>query len=44
MIQFNTEEGPKFYFDTSIEKDLKKGINLFHFKTEPKDLIVLSKM
>ena len=43
MIQFNTAEGPKFYFDTDIDKDLKKGFNLFHFKTEPKDLIVLSK-
>ena len=43
MIQFNTAEGPKFYFDTSIQKDLKKGFNIFHFKTEPKNLIVLSK-
>ena len=43
MIQFNTAEGPKFYFNTDIEKDLKKGYNLFHFKTEPKDLIALSK-
>jgi len=43
MIQFNTAEGPKFYFNTEIEKDLRKGFNLFHFKTEPKNLIVLSK-
>ena len=43
MIQFNTAEGPKFYFTTTIEKDLKNGFNLFHFKTEPKDLVVLSK-
>ena len=43
MIQFNTAEGPKFYFNTEIEKDLKKGFNLFYFKTEPKNLIVLSK-
>jgi len=43
MIQFNTASGPKFYFDTDIDKDLKKGYNLFHFKTEPKDITVLSK-
>ena len=43
MIQFNTAEGPKFYFTTDIEKDLKKGYNLFFFRTEPKNLIVLSK-
>lgn len=43
MIQFPTAAGPKFYFDISIDKDLKKGFNLFHFKTEPKDLKVLSK-
>lgn len=43
MIQFPTAAGPKFYFDISIDEDLKKGFNLFHFKTEPKDLKVLSK-
>jgi len=43
MIQFNTAEGPKFYFNTDIEKDLNRGFNIFHFKTEPKDLIALSK-
>jgi hypothetical protein len=43
MIQFNTAEGPKFYFTTEIEKDLKNGYNLLHFKTEPKNIRVLSK-
>jgi antitoxin component YwqK of YwqJK toxin-antitoxin module len=43
MIQFNTASGPKFYFTTDIDKELKKGYNLFHFKTEPKNIRVLSK-
>ena len=43
MIQFNTAEGPKFYFDTDIEKDLKKGFNVFTFETESKNIRVLSK-
>jgi hypothetical protein len=43
MIQFPSASGPKFYFDTKIDKDLKEGFNVFHFKTEPKDIKVLSK-
>lgn len=43
MIQFPSASGPKFYFDTDIDKDLEKGFNVFHFKTEPKDIKVLSK-
>lgn len=43
MIQFPSASGPKFYFDTDIVKDMDAGFNVFHFKTEPKDIKVLSK-
>lgn len=43
MIQFLTAEGTKFYFNVDIDKDMEKGYNVFHYKTEPKDLKVLSK-
>jgi len=43
MVQFPTAAGPKYYFDTDIVKDMDAGYNVFHFKTEPQDMKVLSK-
>ena len=43
MIQFLTSAGAKYYFDKQIQKDLDDGYNVFHYKTDPKDLKVLSK-
>lgn len=43
MIQFPTASGSKFYFDVSIDDDMKNGYNVFHFRTEQTDLKVLSK-
>lgn len=43
MIQFLTSAGAKYYFDKEIQKDLDEGYNVFHYKTYPKDLKVLSK-
>ena len=43
MIRFPTASASKFYFNIDIDNDMKNGYNVFHFKTEPKDLKVLSK-
>ena len=43
LIQFPTASGPKYYFETSIVKDLEKGYNVFHYETDPKFIRILSK-
>lgn len=43
ILQFPSASGPKFYFDKSICSDLSENYNVFHFETEPKDIVVLSK-
>jgi hypothetical protein len=43
MIQFVTSAAAKYYFDKQIQADLDDGYNVFHYKTDPKDLKVLSK-
>jgi antitoxin component YwqK of YwqJK toxin-antitoxin module len=43
ILQFPSASGPKFYFDKSINDDLLAGYNVFHFKTEPQNIRVLSK-
>ena len=43
LIQFPTASGPKYYFETSILKDLKKGYNVIHYETDPKLIRILSK-
>lgn len=43
ILQFPSASGPKFYFDKSICSDLLENYNVFHFETEPKDVVVLSK-
>ncbi len=43
LIQFPTASGPKYYFETSIVKDLEKGYNVFYYETDPKLIRILSK-
>jgi antitoxin component YwqK of YwqJK toxin-antitoxin module len=43
LIQFPTASGPKYYFETSILKDLDKGYNVFYYETDPTLVRILSK-
>lgn len=43
ILQFPSASGTKLYFDKSICSDLLKGYNVFHFETEPTEIVVLSK-
>ena len=43
LIQFPTASGPKYYFETSILKDLDKGYNVFYYETDSTSIRIYPK-
>ena len=44
IVRLTTDQGKYYFLKTdSLLQDMKKGYNLFHFKTNPKDVRILSK-